>query len=50
MEIVDVFESAEALRAFGQQRVSPAFAEAGVLEQMLAGPQPVSHETFDLVR
>lgn len=50
VEIVDVWESADAIAAFGQQRIFPAFAQAGVLDDMLTRPQPVAHETFEIVR
>lgn len=50
IQIIDVFETAEHLAAFGQQRIFPAFAEAGILERMKASPMPAAHEAFDLVR
>jgi hypothetical protein len=50
VQIIDVYETAEQLAAVGEQRVMPAFAQAGVLEQVMAGPRPVAHEAFAIVR
>ncbi|MDT4924714.1 MAG: hypothetical protein QOG01_2427 [Pseudonocardiales bacterium] len=49
VQIVDVYDSAEALEAFGQQRIFPAFAEAGILAEMTARPQPIGYEPFEFV-
>ena len=49
VQIVDVFDSAEALEAFGQQRIFPAFAEAGILADMKARPQPTGYEPFEFL-
>lgn len=50
VQIIDVYETAEQLAAVGEQRIFPAFAQAGVLDQMVAGPRPVVHEAFTIVR
>jgi len=50
VQIVDVWESAEHADAFGRDRIFPAFAAAGVLEQMTSQPPPVAHPTIDVVR
>ena len=49
VQIVSVYESAEALQAFGEQRLFPAFAAAGVPEEIMAGPPPADYETFVLI-
>jgi len=50
VQIVDVWESAEHAEAFGRDRIFPAFAAAGVLEQMTNQPPPVPYPTIDMVR
>lgn len=50
VQIIDVYETEEQLVAFAEERIMPAFAQAGVLEQVMTGPMPVAHEAFDLVR
>jgi hypothetical protein len=46
IQIVDVWESSEASDAFGEV-IRPAFAEVGLLDQMLAAGPPLAYETFD---
>ena len=50
IQIVDVFEDAEALAAFGQDCMMPAFGRAGVLTDITARPAPAAYPAFDLVR
>ena len=50
IQIVDVFETAEALAAFGNDRMMPAFRLAGVLGDITARPAPAAYPAFDLVR
>lgn len=50
VQIIDVYETAEQLAAVGEHRVIPAFAQAGVLDQVLAGPRPVATEAFAIIR
>jgi hypothetical protein len=50
VQIVDVWESEETLRTFAEQRLFPAFADAGVMDRVQAGPPPVPAEAFHLVR
>lgn len=49
IQIIDVFESAEALQSFGQQRIFPAFAQAGILDEMRAAAPPMPLEPFEFV-
>jgi hypothetical protein len=49
VQIVDMYESAEAHAAFAEERLFPAFAEAGVLHMVMARPRPVAYEAFELV-
>lgn len=46
IQIVDVFESQEALDTFGEV-IMGAFAKAGLLEQMMEAGPPVPCETFE---
>jgi heme-degrading monooxygenase HmoA len=47
VEIVDVWESAEAARAFEQERLLPIFEAAGLMDAIGSRPQPVAYEPFD---
>jgi hypothetical protein len=47
VQIVDVFESREALEAFGGV-IMGAFAETGMLEEMRTAGPPVAYDAFDL--
>jgi hypothetical protein len=49
VQIVDVYESAEALNAFTEERLMPAFAQAGVLEVAMERGRPDSYEVFNLI-
>jgi hypothetical protein len=49
VQIIDVYDSEDALRAFAESRLFPAFAAAGVGDLAMSGPRPVSYPTFDLV-
>lgn len=49
VQIVDVYDSSEALHAVGEERVIPAFASAGVLELAMAEGRPTAYEAFDVV-
>jgi len=49
IQIVDVYESTDALQAFGQSRLFPAFAAAGVADIAMAGDRPVAREAFHVV-
>ena len=46
VQIIDVYESAEQLQAFGQNRLFPAFEKAGVMDRVLAQGPPSPHEPF----
>jgi hypothetical protein len=46
VQIVDVFESPEAIEAFGS-RIIPALAQSGMLDRPNV-PRPTPHETIDL--
>jgi hypothetical protein len=50
IQIVDIFESEEALAAFGADKMTPAFRQAGISEQIAARPALVAYPAFDLVR
>jgi hypothetical protein len=49
VQIVDIYESAEALEAFGRERMIPAFQTAGVLDMVMSQGQPVAHDGFHVV-
>lgn len=50
VQIVSVYESAEAAQAFERERLMPAFQAAGVMENVQqAGPPPKRYETFHYV-
>lgn len=50
VQIVDVYESLEAMTAFAEQRIMPAFAQAGVPEGVIMANRPTPYEAFELVR
>jgi hypothetical protein len=50
VEIVDVWESAEAAKAFEQERLLPIFEAVGLKDDLSSREQPVAYEPFDLVR
>ena len=49
VQIVDVFESQDAVDAFGKV-IMDAFDRAGMMDQMLAAGPPTPYETFVLDR
>ncbi|HET7311247.1 MAG TPA: hypothetical protein VFJ17_07965 [Mycobacteriales bacterium] len=49
VQIIDVYESREALEAFAKSRLFPAFAAAGVEDVAMRGGRPVAYEAFDLI-
>jgi len=49
IQIIDVYESREALEAFTRSRLFPAFAAAGVEDIAMRAEPPVAYEAFDLV-
>jgi hypothetical protein len=49
VEIVDVWESAEQAGAFERERLFPAFAATGVMDEISARPRPIAYEPFDYV-
>jgi hypothetical protein len=50
VQIIDVYESREALEAFGRTRMLPAFQSAGVMAQVEAQGTPTAYDAFDVVR
>ena len=50
VQIIDVWASQEELSMFTEQRLFPAFADAGVMERAQAAPRPVTQDAFHLVR
>ena len=50
VQILDVWASQEELASFTEQRLFPAFADAGVMDRAMAAPRPVTHEAFHLVQ
>lgn len=50
VQIIDVWESTDALEAFVQQRLMPAFQQIGVMDQVMAQGPPTPYEVFDLLR
>jgi hypothetical protein len=50
VQIVDVWENQTSADTFAEKVLFPAFRQAGLLEQMLAAPQPVAYETFDFTQ
>lgn len=49
VQIVDVYESHAAMKAFAESRLFPAFAAAGLNDVAMADGRPVAYETFELV-
>jgi hypothetical protein len=49
IQIIDVYESRDALRTFEQSSLFPAFAAAGLGSDAQNGVLPESYEPFDLV-
>lgn len=49
VQIVTVWESAEAATTFVESRLFPAFAKAGVMDQVMASPPPVPLEAFHFI-
>lgn len=49
VEIVDVWESAEAMRKFEEQRLFPAFQAAGAMEHLQQAGPPTPREPFHYV-
>jgi len=50
VQIVSVWESADAAQTFLTSRLFPAFEQAGVMELVMASPMPEALETFHLLR
>jgi hypothetical protein len=50
VQIVSVWETAEAAQDFVTSRLFPAFEKAGVMELVMASPMPDALETFHLIR
>ena len=50
VQIIDVWQDQATASTFAETVLFPAFRQAGVLEQMMAGPQPVAYETFDFAQ
>ena len=49
VQIFDVWDSEESISAFAEQRMMPAFTEAGVLDTVQSRPRPVHHVTFEFM-
>jgi hypothetical protein len=49
VQIVDVYDSEEALRTFAESRLFPAFVKAGVEEIAMRNNRPVAYEAFDFI-
>ncbi|MCA1830626.1 MAG: hypothetical protein ABR552_03840 [Actinomycetota bacterium] len=49
VEIVDVFETAEALAAFAAARVVPALQRTLSQEELAAHPRPTAYDAFEYV-
>jgi hypothetical protein len=49
VQIFDVWDSEESVAAFAEQRMMPAFADAGILDTVRSRPRPVHHVTFALI-
>jgi hypothetical protein len=47
VQIVDVWQDQAKAQSFAENVLFPAFQRAGLLDQMMAAPQPVAYETFD---
>lgn len=50
IQIVDVYESVDALEAFGAARILPAFAAVGVPAEIVEANRPTPYEVFEVVR
>ena len=50
VQIIDVWQDHATAQKWSETVLFPAFRQAGVLEQMMAGPQPVAYETFDFAQ
>jgi heme-degrading monooxygenase HmoA len=50
VQIVDVWESADAMERFQNERLFPAFQASGLMERMMQQSPPVPAEAFDFVR
>ena len=50
VQIVDVWESSEAATAFEENQLFPAFAKAGVPEEVIAASRPDRLEPFEVQR
>lgn len=46
VQIIDLWEDQASSQGFAENVLFPAFRQAGLLEQLLAAPQPVAYETF----
>ena len=49
VQIVDVYATDEQLRRFSEQRLFPAFEQAGVMELVAANEPPAVHQAFHAV-
>jgi hypothetical protein len=49
IQIVDVYESLDALQGFAQTRLFPAFEATGVMDQVRQQEPPVPHEPFHYI-
>jgi hypothetical protein len=50
IQIVDVWESRDALQAFAQQRLFPAFADAEMMGTVQDNEPPTPYDVIELVR
>lgn len=46
VQIVDLWESIDAIERFGVERIFPAFAAAGVPDEVVRATKPTPYETF----
>jgi hypothetical protein len=49
VQIIDVYATGEQLRSFSEQRLFPAFEQAGVMDMVMANERPVVREAFHTV-
>ncbi len=46
VQIIDVWQDQATAQNWAETVLFPAFRDAGLLEKMMAGPQPEAYETF----
>ena len=50
VQIIDLWQDRASSQSFAEKVLFPAFQRAGLLERLMAGPQPEAYDTFDFAQ